>query len=425
MTLAPEAAQPRVTPSVRAAHAYSDGVPYFECQVVNMAKDGYLLIGLGGPDMGDCNTHIPDECFDHYRRGLQRRSVRCVAPRARRPRLTRAQVCAWAAGQGESAALRRGRPRGLLDQLCPHSGTQPTDSLSLSLLSRPALFAPYSCPRLTQPQVTFYLNDKPIVEFSDLPQHEDFWASCVFGAPGYLVSINPVPRLPLGITRWSEDAVQPYRCVRRPHSHIRAGTKLMRCCCRYDLMHDDFTVVSLSHATAIAVAQCCVEYETGVPLQAAPSPRLPAVFSPDDLHAARLSSTPWSSIRPCILGVALTSCGKSLQLVPDPEHLHMGLSSDGDVYVFGQKVKSGIVRLRDGDAVGILLDLTGEACTLYRNGNPVYRVEDRRIRGQFSVTLCALGRFKCSLLPTPVPRKQLLNGLPRTARKTLKSAVTA
>jgi hypothetical protein len=52
--------------SVRAAHAYSDGVPYFECQVVNMAKDGYLLIGLGGPDMGDCNTHIPDERFDHY-----------------------------------------------------------------------------------------------------------------------------------------------------------------------------------------------------------------------------------------------------------------------------------------------------------------------------------------------------------------------
>jgi hypothetical protein len=31
-----------------------------------MAKDGYLLIGLGGPDMGDCNTHIPDERFDHY-----------------------------------------------------------------------------------------------------------------------------------------------------------------------------------------------------------------------------------------------------------------------------------------------------------------------------------------------------------------------
>ena len=46
-----------------------------------------------------------------------------------------------------------------------------------------------------------------------------------------------------------------------------------------------------------------------------------------------------------ILGVALTSCGKSQQIVPDPEHVHMGLSSDGDVYVFGQKVKSGIARL--------------------------------------------------------------------------------
>jgi hypothetical protein len=52
--------------AVRAAHAYSDGVPYFECKVVNLAKDGYVLIGLGGPDMGDCNTHIPDERFDHY-----------------------------------------------------------------------------------------------------------------------------------------------------------------------------------------------------------------------------------------------------------------------------------------------------------------------------------------------------------------------
>jgi hypothetical protein len=29
-------------------------------------------------------------------------------------------------------------------------------------------------------------------------------------------------------------------------------------------MHDDFTAVSLSHATTIAVAQCCVVYETGV-----------------------------------------------------------------------------------------------------------------------------------------------------------------
>ena len=34
--------------------------------------------------------------------------------------------------------------------------------------------------------------------------------------------------------------------------------------CRYDLMHDDFTAVSLSHASAIAIAQCCVVYETGV-----------------------------------------------------------------------------------------------------------------------------------------------------------------
>ena len=54
-----------------------------------------------------------------------------------------------------------------------------------------------------------------MVEFSDLPQHEDFWPSAVFGAPGYLVRINPVPRLPLGITRWSEDALQPYRCFHR------------------------------------------------------------------------------------------------------------------------------------------------------------------------------------------------------------------
>jgi len=63
--------------AVRAAHAYSDGVPYFECQVVNLAKDGYVLIGLGGPDMGECNTHIPDERFDHY--GVSSSGDACVA----------------------------------------------------------------------------------------------------------------------------------------------------------------------------------------------------------------------------------------------------------------------------------------------------------------------------------------------------------
>jgi hypothetical protein len=35
-------------------------------------------------------------------------------------------------------------------------------------------------------------------------------------------------------------------------------------------MHDDFTVVSLSHATTIAIAQCCVVYETGVHYRQAP-----------------------------------------------------------------------------------------------------------------------------------------------------------
>ena len=39
---------------------------------------------------------------------------------------------------------------------------------------------------------------------------------------------------------------------------------MTRCRSRYDLMHDDFTAVSLSHATTIAIAQCCVVYETGV-----------------------------------------------------------------------------------------------------------------------------------------------------------------
>ncbi len=105
------------------------------------------------------------------------------------------------------------------------------------------------------------MNDKPVVEFSDLPEHEDFWASVVFGAPGYLVSINPVPRLPLGITRWNEDALQPYRCAVST-SLPSVGCALMLS--RYDLMHDDFTAVSLSHASAIAIAQCCVVYETGV-----------------------------------------------------------------------------------------------------------------------------------------------------------------
>ena len=167
-------------------------------------------------------------------------------------------------------------------------------------------------------------------------------------------------------------------------------------------MHDDFTAVSLSHATTIAVAQCCVVYETGVHYRQAPLACVSLLFR----SQASLSEVVVDSIdldATVILGVALTSCGKSLQLVPDEEHLHMGLSSSGDVYVFGHKVNSGITKLRDGDAVGILLDLTGEACTLYRNGNPVYRVEDRRIRGQFSITMCALGRFKCSLLATPRP----------------------
>ena len=51
-------------------------MPYFECQVVNLAKDGYVLIGLGGPDMGECNTHIPDERFDHY--GVSSSGEACV-----------------------------------------------------------------------------------------------------------------------------------------------------------------------------------------------------------------------------------------------------------------------------------------------------------------------------------------------------------
>ena len=63
--------------AVRTAHAYNDGLPYFECQVVNLAKDGYVLIGLGGPDMGECNTHIPDERFDHY--GVSSSGDACVA----------------------------------------------------------------------------------------------------------------------------------------------------------------------------------------------------------------------------------------------------------------------------------------------------------------------------------------------------------
>jgi hypothetical protein len=41
-------------------------------------------------------------------------------------------------------------------------------------------------------------------------------------------------------------------------------------------MHDDFTVVSLSHATTIAtgIAQCCVVYETGVHYRQVPPPAL-------------------------------------------------------------------------------------------------------------------------------------------------------
>ena len=40
-------------------------------------------------------------------------------------------------------------------------------------------------------------------------------------------------------------------------------------------MHDDFTVVSLSHATTIAIAQCCVVYETGVHYRQVPVPPQP------------------------------------------------------------------------------------------------------------------------------------------------------
>jgi hypothetical protein len=45
--------------------------------------------------------------------------------------------------------------------------------------------------------------------------------------------------------------------------HDRKSTTLIRGL-RYDLVHDDFTAVSLSHATSIAIAQCSVVYETGI-----------------------------------------------------------------------------------------------------------------------------------------------------------------
>jgi hypothetical protein len=130
--------------AVRAAHAYSDGVPYFECQVVNLAKDGYVLIGLGGPDMGECNTHIPDECYDHY--GVASSGEACDRPliiRSLSPALTRLQLRARAAGQRKSTSIWRGRPRGLHDQLCSKSGIAALRSLCFVILQ---ITAPLTAP---------------------------------------------------------------------------------------------------------------------------------------------------------------------------------------------------------------------------------------------------------------------------------------
>jgi hypothetical protein len=199
--------------AARAAHAYSDGVPYFECQVVNLAKDGYVFIGLGGPDMGECNTHIPDERFDHY--GVASSGDACGRPLDVIIRCAlRSLVCSYVRGLLVKENLPRfgeGDRVGFMINFAQNQVlytytyrrvTAPPFTHSASQCSK----SPLHCPLL---QVTFYLNDTPVVEFSDLP--EDFWASVVFGAAGYLVRINPVPRLPLGVTRWSEDALQPYR----------------------------------------------------------------------------------------------------------------------------------------------------------------------------------------------------------------------
>lgn len=52
--------------TVRTSGFFDRGRPYFQLEIDVMARDGFMLIGIGNVDVYKSETQIPSEEFNHY-----------------------------------------------------------------------------------------------------------------------------------------------------------------------------------------------------------------------------------------------------------------------------------------------------------------------------------------------------------------------
>jgi len=82
---------------------------------------------------------------------------------------------------------------------------------------------------LDMQRVVFYLNNKPVVELVDLPTYEQYFPCCTLGNAGYQVKINPCPRIPLGVSRWLDDSMQPPRYLTLQDNMVAKAVRASQC----------------------------------------------------------------------------------------------------------------------------------------------------------------------------------------------------
>jgi hypothetical protein len=129
--------------TVRTSGYFDIDNPYFEVSIENLARDGFLMFGIGNQHVHESPTQIPTEQYNHF----------------------------GYAATGEAYALgmrvKAGLPR-----------MQRGDVVGLRLL-------------LDMQRVVFYLNNKPVVELVDLPVYEQYYPCCTLGNVGYQVHLLP------------------------------------------------------------------------------------------------------------------------------------------------------------------------------------------------------------------------------------------
>jgi YD repeat-containing protein len=167
--------------TVRTSGYFDIDNPYFEVLIENLARDGFLVFGIGNQHVHESPTQIPTEQYNHF----------------------------GYAASGEAFALgalvKSGLPR-----------MQRGDVVGLRLL-------------LDMQRVVFYLNNKPVVELIDLPVYEQYYPCCTLGNVGYQVKINPCPRIPLGVPRWLSDTMQPPRFKMLQDNMVAKATRGSQC----------------------------------------------------------------------------------------------------------------------------------------------------------------------------------------------------